>query len=278
MPLAKAAFEDLTDYSVGFIVGRSDQIGDLGLIGSGTLVSFDGFRAILTAHHVLTALPDTGLVGLLTPTRFGSRIHRLNVNMQYIKKVFIAKGLNDAQGPDLGLLILAPTDWSKFPSGKTFYNLAKRRDFVLNQLPGVNRGAWVLCGMVGERTRELDARDESRYGKGKSFLGIMINAIHAGQREADGYDFISVEVEYNDSYEGPESFGGCSGGGLWQLLISEKEDGSLEIFHSLLAGVAFYQSGMNGLRRTIECHGWKSLYKKVIDAIQIEKQTGSVSR
>lgn len=264
MPLAKNAFEDLTDYSVGFIKALPNDPIEAVLAGSGTLVSVNGFRAILTAHHVLTNLPNTGHVGLLTPMRFGSRIHRLTIDMQYVQKVLIAKGQDDPQGPDLGMLVLAPTDWARLPSGKIFYDLSRRQELLATHPPEENRGVWVLFGMVAERTADLSEEDKKRYGKGKSFQGICITAAPSGQRQDQEFDYRSIQVEYNATYEGPECFGGCSGGGLWHLLVAEKPDGSLEIFTLILSGVAFYQSAKDGLRKTIECHGPKTIDGKVI--------------
>jgi hypothetical protein len=274
MPLAKGAFEDLTDYSVGFIKASCSDPGEADLAGSGTLVSADGFKAILTAHHVLTNLPNSGHIGLLTPMRFGSRIHRLAIDMQYVRKIPIAKGSEDSQGPDLGLLVLAPADWARLPSGKIFYNVSKRRELLLHQPPGENRGAWVLCGMVGERTADLSEEDKKRYAKGKSFQGICINAAPSGRRQDREFDYRSLQVEYNATYEGPESFGGCSGGGLWHLLVGEKPDGSLEILTSILSGVAFYQSAKDGIRKTIECHGPRSIYGRVADLLESLRKSG----
>lgn len=268
MPLAKSAFDDLTDYSVGFIKALSNEPSEAVLVGSGTLVSAGDFKAILTAHHVLTNLPDSGHIGLLTPMRFGSRIHRLTISMQYVQKVRIAKGHDDSQGPDLGLLVLAQADWARLPSGKIFYNLSKRQERMLNDPPGQYNGAWVLCGMVGERTADLSDADKRRFGNGKSFQGICINAVPSGERQDGDFDYRSVQVEYNATYEGPESFGGCSGGGLWHLLFVEKPDGSIEIFTSILSGVAFYESGKIGIRNTVECHGPKSIYGKVADVLK----------
>ena len=267
MPLAQNAFADLTDYSVGFIKASPKDPSEAILAGSGTLISAGGFRAILTAHHVLTNLPDSGSVGLLTPMRFGPRIHRLTIDMDCVQKIPIAKGQIDSQGPDLGLLVLAPADWMRLPSGKIFYNLPKRREVMMNNPPEENRGAWVVCGMVGERTADLSVEDEQKYGKGKSFSGICINTVPCGKREDQEFDYRSVQVEHHPGYEGPKSFGGCSGGGLWQLLVHEKQDGSLEIFDSVLAGVAFYESTEDGLRHTIECHGPRSIYEKITDKV-----------
>jgi hypothetical protein len=189
--------------------------------------------------------------------------------MERVQKIPIAKGTNDSQGPDLGLLILSASDWGLMPSGKIFYNLSKRCEKMLNDPPPDDKGAWVLCGMVAERTSDLPK--ERGYEHGKSFNGMCGPVVLANQRQEGGFDYFSVQVAYNESYEGPESFEGCSGGGLWHLLIKERHDGSLEIFDSLLVGVAFYQSAKENDRKTIECHGRQSIYRAVVK--ELEKKT-----
>jgi hypothetical protein len=72
-------------------------------------------------------------------------------------------------------------------------------------------------------------------------------------RECDegNFDYLFFEALYNELYEGPDSYGGFSGGALWQLLV--RPDGStFEIADTLLSGVAFYQSGKqnDGVSRT----------------------------
>jgi hypothetical protein len=57
----------------------------------------------------------------------------------------------------------------------------------------------------------------------------------------------------------PESHGGVSGGGLWRVLIRcECSTGELEWVQAL-EGVAFYQSAIEDGRRTIRCHGPRSI-------------------
>ena len=63
----EAASRDLIDYSVGFVRVESTLRGpkDVTLLGSGILVSVGTTHAVLTAHHVLSALPRSGRLGLL---------------------------------------------------------------------------------------------------------------------------------------------------------------------------------------------------------------------
>ena len=81
------------------------------------------------------------------------------------------------------------------------------------------------------------------------------------------YDFLDFEAKYDAAYEGPNRFAGFSGGGLWHCPVELSEDGSLSAKEIILSGVAFYESGMEDDRRTIRCHGRRSIYGKAIDFV-----------
>lgn len=267
MPLLNTVHGDLTDFSVGFSKGfPSQNPTEVQLAGSGTLVSAGGIRAILTAAHVISNLPDSGDVGLIVPTRRGGYHPLAIIDMQHVQKVFIAKGSDDSQGPDLGLLILSPADCLLLPTGKTFFNLLNRRDMMMNDPHAPLRGIWVICGMVGEWTNNPPGGRLSEHKRG--FHGLCIPVALINERHQGDFDYLSVQVGKNELYEGPESFGGCSGGGLWHVILNELDNGALKVSESLLSGVAFYQSGWEGDRNTIECHGRKSIYGKVVETLE----------
>jgi hypothetical protein len=266
MPLIETVLGDITDISVGFSkIVPSQNPAEVQLAGSGTLVSAGGVRAILTAAHVVSNLPDSGDVGLIAPLRGGGYHAPVIIDMQHVQKILVAKGSDDSQGPDLGLLILSSADWSLLPTGKTFFNLSRRRDKMMNDPHPPLRGIWVICGMVGEWTNNPPKGRLSEHKKG--FHGLCMPVVLTKERDQGDFDYLSVQVENNDTYEGPESFGGCSGGGLWRVLIYEGDNGALETGELLLSGVAFYQSWWEGGRNTIECHGRKSIYGKVIETL-----------
>jgi len=75
--------------------------------------------------------------------------------------------------------------------------------------------------MVGERTKEL--RPERGFQIAKEFRGLYGPTVLAGHREEAGFDYLSVEVSYDGDYAGPNSFKGCSGGSLWQVLLKERD-------------------------------------------------------
>src|SRR5438094_10600525 len=75
--------------------------------------------------------------------------------------------------------------------------------------------------MVSARTKEL--RRERRFHMAIALGGLYGPTVLAGQREEAGFDYLSVEVSYDCDYAGPNSFKGCSGGSLWQVLLKERD-------------------------------------------------------
>jgi hypothetical protein len=275
LPLLDTAY--LSDSTVGFV--RADKVREskepgpedfvAGLGGSGTLVSAAGVRAILTADHVLSGdhehlkLPEG--FGLIVLPRLEKQCHQMIV--ESARRIQIDRGPEPSKGPDLALIVLSPVDEAKLEAvGKVFYNLSKRRDRMLNKPPPLNESsALVMCGMVGEWTR--DVPPDRGFERAKHFCGLCGPVVFAGSREEGGFDYLSVEVRYDRAYEGPKSFGGCSGGGLWQAIL-KNQDGAVVIEELLLAGVPFYESGNENGRGIIECHSRRSIYKVVVEALE----------
>ncbi len=254
---------DLIDYYIAFTQENGQ------LLGSGTLVSIDSTRAILTADHVLEKLPQT--VGLIFPTRFDNspqaapRLPAI-ISVDYLEKKRIGRGEQEADGPDLGILVLPrPIVSQHIPSTKTFYNLSKRRTRVEETPWPINRGIWALVGAPGEWTE--DAVPEAGFARVKKCRGIMGVGGVDKEYERGGFDYLEFVANYNTGYEGPNRFGGCSGGGLWHMRWSRTERGRLIIKDTLLSGVAFYQSDCIDDKRIIRCHGRKSIYQRVIDSL-----------
>jgi len=254
-------------YAVGLVKLEANTMPqDAQLAGSGTLVEIDGTYAILTADHVIESLPKTGELGLILPTLPPAQLHRLTIPMKSIEKFCVARGSNESDGPDLALLILPQSHLGIIKAIKSFYNLLKRRNRVLENPPPINVGFWVLSGMAHEAT--VDVPPEGGFGRVKVFRGYYGEGVVEAEYLANGYDFLEFKAKYNETYEGPGSFQGFSGGGLWHLLISKSEDGKLLVTDEILSGVAFYQSPIEEQERTIKCNGRLSIYQKVIDLIK----------
>lgn len=263
--------EFFLDSTIGFVraypvkesrqCGPEDFIADLG--GSGTLISAAGIRAILTADHVLSELAES--FGLILPQSNGRRAHRIII--EGARRIPIARGPEPSTGPDLALLLLSPVDEAKLEAaGMVFYNLSTRANSILHSSPPLNESsALILCGMVGEWTKCVSASQQ--FERAIDFRGLFGPVVFANHREEGNFDYISVEVKYDGTYTGPQCFKGCSGGGLWQALLKER-DGSVMIDKLLLTGVPFYQSARDNDRRIIECHGRKSIYDIVAKALE----------
>jgi hypothetical protein len=267
LPLVFGAVNDcISDYAIGFakFLSKADPE-DATIAGSGTLVTAGGRYAILTADHVLDALPNSGDIGLILPSRFGPQLHRATLDMGVGRKLTVGRASYDQDGPDLGLILLAPADISKLPSSKTFYNLDKRREQMLASPRSIDMGGWFLCGMVGEQTSDLTP--ERGFARVKGFRGFTGAGVVVAERRRADFDYLEFQAKYNAAYEGPDSFGGFSGGGLWQVVFEER-DGCINIVDALLAGVTFFQSEIIGDIRTIFCHGRGSVYDCVVRSLE----------
>lgn len=78
----------------------------------------------------------------------------------------------------------------------------------------IEHGLWVLSGFAGERTG--DRAPEQGFSKVKVFNGLHLEGKLAIERNEGNFDYLFFEALYNKLYEGPDSYGGFSGGPLWQ--------------------------------------------------------------
>ncbi|MEZ4644319.1 MAG: hypothetical protein R3E31_16565 [Chloroflexota bacterium] len=93
----------LNSYSTGLLKlsphsekNRTDHF-----IGSGTLVSINGRKGILTAHHVSELLQKEDALGLLLL----ESEHRVEIKCKYLQPIKIGRGLNEYEGPDLSFIV-----------------------------------------------------------------------------------------------------------------------------------------------------------------------------
>ena len=253
----------LSDSSVIFLQGNES---DQRILGSGTLVSIADTTAILTADHVLAALPKPpDPIRVFFPTRFDDSPGSTpgpSKTIEYSEKKTIGRGTDEAEGPDLGLLIVHKSD---MPSAKIFYSLTEQGSRVLTGPRLNDDGGWALVGAPAQWT----VRDEpdARFATVKE-QRVLIGATDVKREfEKNGFDYLDIAVNYDGSgYDGPTSFRGCSGGGLWHIDLSSTASGEIDIGAPILSGVAFYQSSRHD--GIIRCHGRRSIYQRVPQAFQ----------
>jgi len=259
----------LSSYFVGFVrVSVSDGTADASIGGSGTLVSVDEVRGVLTAGHVIEALMRDEQVGLVLSSR---SMQRIVFPTNYCRSILLYEP--GSQGPDLGLLVLPPDTLQALDALMSFHNLTKWADRMLGEQPPLKDGFWGLTGFGAEFTE--DCEPPKGFTRAKVFRGGLGSGIVTDGYEHCGFDYLKYEALYNEVYEGPSSFGGFSGGGLWQVLLNLKDDIPV-IRDRTLCGVAFYQSermpGEEGDTREIICHGRQSIYRALVDRVRIEFQ------
>lgn len=240
------------------ILGQSgSEPPDLRLIGSGTLVQINGVRYILTAAHVWHRANDFEIILLGLASRAVSLcpIPRTHI---------VAKELwseDDARwGPDLALLAITQSHASTIGAHKSFLNLSQQRAVLLERPSEIDKKLCAITGMEGETsmispdpgTRTIDAHINCQ-----AFFSA-VNCIH----DHGEYDYLDIGVQL--TLPGvPFSFGGVSGGGLWEIdLLRNKSGEILWNGKKYFRGVAFWQSERSDGRRVIRCHGPRSIFEK----------------
>ena len=268
--LVEEASRDICDFSIGLVRLRdSGSEPEAMLGGSGTLVQIGDVYGILTACHVLDYIHRDEAVGLLIANTLAPTLQRVTVSSKAIEffRTRVPCTHKGEQGPDVGLLLLSSLDAGSLKARKSFYNLGKR-EWMAASPPALEEGVWYLCGFPDESTTQRGP--ERRFTKVTSFVGACGTGT-VGRELVDGhFDYLDFEVGYGGVNEPPRDFGGFSGGGLWQVPMIRTSDGTLKVKELLLSGVAFYQYPDSNDRRTIRCHGRRSIYGQTLRSVRSE--------
>jgi hypothetical protein len=232
------------------------------LIGSGTFVSVGDIRGILTAQHVAKLLDDSCHLGMAFSARCQQKF---TIDSRCLRVVEIADSEVPGESPDLAFVGLPQNTASEVSAYSSFFHLSSCRQMMLTQPLPLDRGVWFVCGTPDERTTV------AQLGKLPSDLLSLRGLCGAGRASRQyvdgGYDYIEINVEYANNQNIPISFGGVSGGGLWQVTIRQAS-AALEPVRYFLCGVPFYQSELNNNRRFIRCYGRESTYRIAFDHVR----------
>lgn len=253
-----AAIDRIIRYTVGLMRYDSDGRRETSkLIGTGTLVTIDEKSSILTAEHVASQLSEGCKLGVLCS--FTSKSERIQFEFRHLAIHRIAKGADDAKGPDIALIVLPAAGIDYLKSEKVFYNVSKReREFSVTPMD-TKEGFWLTCGILGESQQTTLC--ESTHTVTKSYLALCGVSGISREYDVGEYDYIEIKVDYNSGNpDVPSSFGGFSGGGVWQMPLVKSADGVINPGGYILSGVVFYQTGIEGGWRFLRCHGRKTIY------------------
>jgi hypothetical protein len=230
------------------------------LIGTGTLIAIDNRSVILTAAHVISQLNKGCFLGIISS--FQGRQERIRYQFQHLTLHRIGNSKNDAEGPDIGLIVLPAQAIGYLKSEKVFYNINKRERIYSVTPLDVKTGFWLTCGFPGEweQTRPTD-----RYeGVIKSYGALCGSSGVSNEYSTGEYDYLEIKVDCSAAnLEMPSSFGGLSGAGIWQIPLVKNDLGVITPDDFILSGVAFYQTGMLNEWRSLRCHGRRTVYNTV---------------
>ena len=266
-PILEKVSEEIADFTVGFVkLSAYKGIEDAEPAGSGSLVRVGSINGILTAAHVIRNLPDQGEVGLVQFPRVQRFAQKLTIDVGQTESLILADNGAGPKGPDLGFLRLPLTDVQAIEARNVFFNIGKRRDSILSgdhPDPPYFDG---ISGMIAEWT--MDLPPERRLARVKGFRALYGVGVVVKKHGSNGFDLLDFEVTYGPGSDSPLSYEGMSGGALWRVYCTKDEDGQLSVSDKKVFGVAFYQSELSDQKRIITCHGPKSVYGPLIEAIR----------
>jgi len=244
-------------YTVGFLrLGVTGRQKTAELLGSGVLVTAKDRPAILTAHHVLRVLPKSGRLGLV----LSNKEEKTNIDVNGIDYVEMDRGQVDADGPDIGFVRLSGALASGIGATKSFYNLDKHREALLNNPPRDHTGVWDAQGFIEQLTLVDTQTNPRQMVKAFCQYGAFGGVIEYDERGK--YDYCKFPIEYMKVDQEPNNFGGISGGGLWQIVLDATEEGGVKVTESLLRGLVYFQDPFDEKGHSaLRCHAHKSIYE-----------------
>jgi hypothetical protein len=231
-------------------------------IGSGTLLYIDeDHYGVLTAYHVVEKLEGPCHIGLdilHSPSAF-------IIDKDYTRIIEIAKPESEHSGPDLAFILLPRADVETIKASTMSFHPITRDIFEREKISAIqDSGVWFLCGVPAEKT--VEQGPWSHYQRVYAFQHYTLPGTIDPPYTQGRFDFAEMTIKYDDYEKAPKTFGGMSGGGLWQAAIEVLPDGKIQPLGIHLGGVIFYESELIDGIRKIKCHFRNSL-RYVIDAI-----------
>jgi hypothetical protein len=266
--LIESATWEIAPFSIAFArLSFHDGEEDVALAGSGALVTVGSIHGILTAAHVLEALPNDGEVGLIRFTR-NKMVQSQTIDLSLTDRLLIGGQSNGARGPDIGFLRLNHHQVGTLNATNVFYNLTMRQQSVLSNDHPTSECFEAVSGLIEEWTIN-HPKDEAGRTQLKGFRGLFGVVAHSvGSREAAGYDLVEYEAIAQHESPAPFSYQGWSGAALWRIYITRDDNGELAIAKKRIVGLAFYQSDAVDDARLITCHGPIGLYGNFLEQVQ----------
>jgi hypothetical protein len=182
-----------------------------------------------------------GTIGLVRFPSIEPALQNYKLNLDHTARVELWSG-KDTEAPDIAFLKIPELDAANLQAkGSVFYNLGRERNFTLSNPNDNMAKAYAVVGVVGEWTEEAPAMQ----AKGKKLIvGGLFGAAKTTKEFKEGEtDLVEVAVDYATRPKVPKSYGGVSGGALWELHVElDEEKKKVVAVKKRLHGVAFRQS------------------------------------
>jgi hypothetical protein len=229
------------DYSVGFLRFSIQDNKEVGIpAGTGTFVKLGKVYGILTAGHVIDPMGNDEIVGLVRFPSIQPALQHFRLNLSHTERIVEWNG-KECDAPDIAFVRIPEVDGRNLEAaGAVFYNLAIPRDFKLTQPYHQMSETRAVVGVVGEWTAEGPTDQKKGY---KIEIGGLFGAIADLRNfKEGGAELIESEIDRDMSPRVPKSYGGVSGGALWELHVELDQYYKTVKVSKRLYGVAFRQS------------------------------------
>jgi hypothetical protein len=224
-------------------------------IGSGSLISFQDHFGIISANHVVEELTGVFQLGLV----ISEKASTFHIDQSCLIIYPLDKRVSEEYGPDLAFIELAYPDINTIKATSSFHNL----DLGLNVNKQwlVDDFGWVVCGTPNEQT--IEERNENVFPLVKALSNYCLFANKPIEQFENRYDYLDFKIDPKMGSIVPSSLDGMSGGGVWKY----EWDEITNIITYRYWGVIFYQSCQDNGIRNLRCHGFRSVYQKLIPLV-----------
>lgn len=210
--------QTVCDCSVGFLILKVDgMIETAEPAGTGTFVKLHKTHGILTAAHVIDALGSTGTVGLVRFPSITPVLQNCRLNLEHTERLKTWNGI-DGEAPDIAFLKIPDVDAGNLEAkGAVFYNLGLARKFEVSNPGHKMSKCYAVVGVIGEWTEQATTSPTGH--KKIDVNGLFGNAKKPREFKEKNADLVEVEIDHAEGPKVPQSYGGVSGGGLWELYV-----------------------------------------------------------
>jgi len=254
--IADVVLSHLSNFAVGF-VRRKEGAGSE-VFGSGTLVSIEGRRGILTCGHVANVYKKLPEIGLVRFSGVGMQKHMLQLGDTETIIVCSSDTWTETD-LDLAFTFLPPDIADSVGARGIFLNIEKNRTKIEGGAPSDGKHVDAMLGLVAEFSGKP-------FIEGGQFISPMRAILHTGhisspKKESTMLTF--APMDYN-RHELPKSFGGMSGAGLWRVYFIEDEK---QIVQAKLVGVTSWQI-TDDPDQKLACQGWARIDQGLIPTVR----------